>query len=170
MRSLLIVGVLCVLTSGSQTPLVSVSKLSELVSDSVSLTVDLTKFTSVKLEESLSGQPKHIYAQFTNKAVTYKKMVKDTYAASPVSGVVQKAAGAVWTVATEQYTRINALSGKIIDPLVNEFETRFPASKGLVGPSVADRLLVLFWLVWCIRRAARLVLAVFTSAPRRYKA
>ena len=171
MRTLLVFSAVCaILASGSQTPLVSVTKLSELVTDSVALSVDMTKFASAKIEESLSGQPKEIYSHFTRQVVGYKKMVADAYAASPVSSIVAKSVGIVFTLAAEQYNRINSLSARIIDPIVREFETKFPASKGLVGPSIADRLLLGFWLVWFVKFAARLALSVFTSTPRRYKA
>jgi hypothetical protein len=149
---------------GQTTPVVSVSKLVELVSHSASLSYDIALFTSDKLEASLSGEPRRIYSEFTKHCIQYKGMIMNYWKSSQA---LQDALGFVYMTVGQQIERANEFSGRILNPLVAEFEKRYPSSKGLVGETVLDRVLLGYWLVVFVRLMLRLLSYVLFGGSRR---
>ena len=129
-------------------PLISVYKVTELVSSTASLSLNMVKFTSDKIEESLTGEPKNIYRKFTKHCAEYTDMIVKMWKTSPAIAPVRNVLGIVTGHVVDQYQRISKLSGRIIDPIVHQFEERYPASKGLIGSSILDRFLLISWVYW----------------------
>jgi hypothetical protein len=140
----------CIASSVAAEPVISVNQVSSLVFTSASLTLNMVKFTSDKFEEALSGESKELYHKFTVHCHQYTQMVKEWWSVSPVKNWV----GIALTHVSAQYDRISALSAKILDPVVHQLETSYPATKGLVGASILDRMLLVGWLVWMWRALA----------------
>jgi hypothetical protein len=140
----------------SAEPLISVGTVSDMVKTSVSLSLDLAKFSSNKVEEALPLEARKHYAKFTLHAQEYSQMVQNFVVTNPLVARVTNAVGTAYAVAANTYERANAQSAKIIDPVVHEFEKRYPASAGLIGESLLDRMLVALWLIWFIKTTARL--------------
>lgn len=144
-------------------PLVSVAAVTELASDSFTLTYDLIRFSSIKIEESLSGEPRTIYSEFTKKCVAYKAMVVDYWTAHPAVGDSVKG---ITAIAYEQYATLNILSARILDPLMKEFEEKCPSSKGMIGSGLADRLLLATYLIWFVRFVLSVISALLFGRRR----
>lgn len=49
------------------------------------------------------------------------------------------------------YDELNRQSAQVIDPLVKDFERRYPSSAGRIGSSLVDRFLVCVWLLFLMR-------------------
>lgn len=144
----------------------SVAAVTELASDSLSLTYDLIRFSSVKIEESLSGEPKKIYSEFTKKCVAYKAMVVDFWNPQPALIDIMKS---ITAIAYEQYATLNTLSARILDPLMNEFEKKFPSSERMIGTGLADRLLLATYLIWFVRFVLSVISGfLFGKRSRRF--
>ena len=143
-------------TDRRHSPVVSLSKVTDLITDSFSLGLDLITFSSNKLEESLTGEPQKIYGKFVHHTTEYRDMVTEWWSTSRVGTTVTAGLGVVASFALQQYQRMNKVSARILDPVVHEFEGRFPSSQGLVGASLGDRLLLIVWLVWLTRTSIRL--------------
>jgi hypothetical protein len=135
-------------------PLISVDKVTDLVYSTASLSLNMFKFTSDKIEESLTGEPKNIYRKFTNHCAEYIDMIVNMWNTSPAIAPVRNVVGIVTGHVINQYQRISKLSGKIIDPIVQQFEERYPASKGLIGSSILDRFLLIGWVYWMWKMVA----------------
>jgi hypothetical protein len=155
------------IASAAKTPLISVSKVADLASTSASLTVDLVKFSSNKIEESLTGEPRRIYHQFLVHLDGYMRMVQEWWSTGFVGSQVMNAVGFVTAVLTTNYERVDSLSARILDPVVSEFEKRYPSCSGLLGPSILDRLLLALWLVFFIRFTLRTLFGFVTCPSRR---
>ena len=146
------------LAAGAAKPLISVNTVTEVVKTSVGLSVDIAKFSSYKVEESLPQEARKHYIKFTSHCQEYAKMVQEFFATNVVVGNLKNVAGMVIEFVSNIYERANAQSATIIDPVVHELEQRYPSSAGLIGASLLDRLLVSVWLVWFFRTAARLTM------------
>lgn len=133
---------------GGVKSLISVDKVTDLVYSTASLSLNMFKFTSDKIEESLTGEPKTIYRKFTNHCAEYIDMIVNMWNTSPALAPVRNVFGIVTAHVINQYQRISNLSGKIIDPIVQDFEDRYPASKGLIGSSILDRFLLIGWVYY----------------------
>jgi len=49
------------------------------------------------------------------------------------------------------YDELNRQSAQVIDPLVRDFEKRYPSSAGRIGSSLLDRFLLIVWLLFLVR-------------------
>lgn len=165
--TLFVIGCLAIAADASSKPLISVSKVTELATTSASLTLDIVKFSSSKIEESLSGEPRRVYNAFTLHVQTYLAMVKDWWSTGIVGSNVRNAWGFTVAIVSANYERINSLSSRIMDPVVSEFEKRYPSCEGLVGPSILDRLLLALWLVFFVRFTVRTLFSFVFGFPAR---
>ena len=135
-----------------QEPLVSFDSVSTLVWTSAELSVDLIKFGSCKLQESLSGEPRKVYDKFVDHAEHYKTMVVDWYSESSVSvGLRDSVIKPLIAVLKGRYDAFNKLNHQYLDPVLDDFEARYPKSTGLFGSELVDRILVVVWIYMCIR-------------------
>jgi hypothetical protein len=138
--------------NSSSEPLVSLDSVSNLVVSSVELGADLVKFGSSKLQESLSGEPRKVYDKFVVHADNYKTMVVKWYAESSVTaGVTENVLKPVIGVLKGRYDAFNKLNHQYLDPIVEDFEARYPSSTGLLGSELVDRALVIVWMYMCLR-------------------
>ena len=144
------IAVLACMSCVAAEPVISVNQVSSLVSSSASLTLNIVKFTSDKIEEALPPRYEQIYHKFTVHCHQYTQMVLEWWSVSPIKNWFSIALTHVYA----QYDRISALSAKIIDPVVHQLETSYPATKGLIGPTILDRMLLVGWLVWMWRMVA----------------
>jgi hypothetical protein len=138
-------------------PLVSVSKVTDFVMTSVYLTVDAVKFTSSKIEDTLPGEAQMQYKKFTMHCSEYLKMVQTWWATNAIVGMLRTTTLMIFGKLTAIYERADTNSARIIDPVVAEFEARYPSSSGVIGKSLLDRLLLIYWLDWFIRFVARCI-------------
>lgn len=147
----------CLMAQSSK-PLLSVNTVTEVVKTSVGLSLDIAKFSSYKVEQSLPQEARKHYVKFTTHCQDYSQMVQEFFATNPVVANLKNVAGMAYEFLSNMYERANAQSAKIIDPVVLEFEKKYPSSAGLIGASLLDRLLVAVWLVWFFRTAGGLTI------------
>jgi len=140
--------------SSIEEPLVSYDKVHTLVTSSVELGVDLVKFGSYKIEESLNGETKKVYSKFVNRLEEYSTMVWTMVA--PVRALTVTAFGTVMSVVKNRYDAFNKLNHQYVDPIVVDFEGQFPSSAGLVGHELVDRLFVAVWIYYFFKCSIRL--------------
>lgn len=151
-------------------PLVSVARASTLVKESLYLAGDLVVYTSEKLEESLGdGNIKQAYADFVQHLKRYRQMIIEWTRTSPIASAVYNAMAFAVSQTIQQYERIDKLSGKILDPVVRDFENRFPTCKGYVGKSLIDRLFLAAWFMWLLKVSLCAVKMVLIGRTRRAK-
>lgn len=166
---LLCLNIVNVNASNYSEPLVSVSRAASLARDSFKLVGSLVAFSSEKLDESLGDSPPgKIYREFLNHVYRYRQMLIDWSETSAFAAAVNTAATFIGSQISHNYERVNALSARIIDPLVNNFESRFPSVRGFIGRSLIDRLFLAGWLVWLTKASMYLVQTVLTG-PRSRK-
>ena len=151
-------------------PLVSIARASSLVKDSLHLAGDLAVYSSEKLEESLGdGNVKQAYGEFLQHLKRYRLMIIEWTRTSPIASAVYNAIAFAVSQTLQQYERIDKLSGKILDPVVRDFESRFPTSKGYVGKSLIDRLFLAAWFMWLLKTSLCAVKMVLIGRTRRAK-
>ncbi len=156
------------MASAARSPLISVSKVTDLATTSASIALDLAKFTSNKIEESLSGEPRRIYHEFTVHFHGYLRMLQEWWSTGTIGPHVMNGVGFIVAVVKTNYERVNILSARIIDPIVNDFEKRYPSSEGLIGSSVLDRLLLAIWLMYFVKFAFRTVFVLVGFPSRKF--
>ena len=69
--------------------------------------------------------------------------------------------------ALQTYVTANEASQSLLDPVISDFATRFPKSSIMIGPTLADRALLLVWLLalcfavwWFLTWPVRLVMRI----------
>lgn len=147
-----------VAASSKDEALVSFNRMTDLVWSSIELGSDLVKFGSTKLQESLTGEPKKVYDRFVDHSVEYKGMVAEWYRNSAlVAGVTDNLVKPIAGVLKGRYDAFNKLNHMYLDPIVEDFEDRYPGSAGLLGSELIDRALVVIYLYMCVRFALQLM-------------
>ena len=163
------IAALCMVAGEASEPLVSLARATTLLRDSYLLAGDLVVYTSDKLEASMSEREQKIYQDFLNHVSSYRSMVAEFFRRNTFVSVAYNAGTFLLERIVEQYERINSLSGKILDPTVKDFETKFPSSKGFIGHTLLDRLFLAAWFVWLMKAALSLLKTVFIGSRRPEK-
>jgi hypothetical protein len=141
-------------TSGGA--LVSFDSALSLTSASAYLTWDLLQYANDKFTEALPSDYR----------VSYKKFRVDlkNYWSQHVDPVIKQSKDAVWVVVAPAleflgtvYARADELSGSVLNPVIAEFEKKFPVHAGAFGVTLADRLTFGVWIFFLFKVAKRLV-------------
>ena len=98
-----------------------------------------------------------MYGKFVHHVVEYRDMVWGLIKNSPLRGIVVGIAGTVMGVAKNRYDAFNKLNHQFIDPIVVDFEARYPSSAGLLGHELIDRALVAVWVYYFVKCTLRLL-------------
>ena len=73
----------------------------------------------------------------------------------------------VKVIAGAVYENLNVQSAQLLDPLISEFRAKYPESGRYIGESLADRLILLFWLIFFAKIVISFLVWPFTSRSAR---
>lgn len=137
--------------------LVSSNALSDLLTSSVTLTKDFGSFFIHKSVTVLPESYQQIFESIESSVSAFLARFE------PMStSIVKPVLDRIHDRIRFGYEELNRQSAQVIDPLVKEFENRYPSSTGRVGSSLVDRFLVCVWLLFLVR-----VLISFVRGVRR---
>jgi len=128
-----------------------------LIASTMTLSRDIAKYAITHAIECLPSDYKHTFDQslirITESSVPmYRSMESRIFPVLDYTSVLIK----------NLHQELNKQSGKIIDPLVDDFESRYPSGKGKIGSTFVDRLFLICWLL-LVTRATIWILCL----PRR---
>ena len=148
-------------------PILTVDRVSGMLLDTLHLGINALVFTSMKLEDSLTAfQP--TYSKFRVHSTQYATMVAEAYSTSPTVGLLRDCFGAVAQVVFSNWKVMEARVNPGLDKVVEDFESHFPTSKGLIGETLLDRILLGLWLYWLVAKAMRAVCKRRRRFARKY--
>jgi hypothetical protein len=157
MRIVSVIAILGLACAETQQPIMSLEKITTVLSATKDLTIDSVKFVSFKIEEALPEPHNDTYGKFVAHADEYTTMVGDMYRRSVVKPAVDVVYRTVFGLITKTYERLNNFNHMYLDALVQEFEHKFPTSRGLLGRELVDRVLTITWVYWSIKCALKLM-------------
>lgn len=144
-------------------PIVTAEGAFEMLAKSARLSKELSLFVVGRLHQNL---PEDFQVHLARYSGMFQERWNPLYA--QVVSLVEPVFGAVseWTttLAHDWYSTINKQSGRVLDSVISEFENFAPSAAGLVGSSVADRVLLFFWLLLLVK-----VIWAIATAPFRRK-
>ena len=145
------------LGSGVQAaPLVSLKGAVDLATSSAYLGYDLLSYGNDKFTEALPTDYRASYKKFRQDLKEYiAKYVMPLTDSAKSQGTVL-AAPAV-KILSASYSQLDAITGNLINPVIAEFERRYPAHAGAIGPTLADRLVLALWVYLIVKVAKKLV-------------
>jgi hypothetical protein len=155
MKSILLITLIS--AASCRPALVSVDKVWDITTSSVELGYDLLRFGSSKIQETLTGDAREMYAKYVERIVEYRELVGDKINNSPARGIFLSFTSTIASALKNRYDAFNKLNHQYIDPIVVDFESRYPNSAGLLGHELGDRVLVAFWLYMFVKCTLRLV-------------
>jgi hypothetical protein len=137
-------------TGATATPLVSFQGVVDLAVSSTSLGYDIVNYGNDKFTDALPNDYRALYKKFRSDLkqyvatyvtpITDKAKVHGTAFGKPVVDVLSLA-----------YQQVDGMTKSFLDPIIFEFERRYPAHAGAIGPSLADRLVLVAWIYLFIR-------------------
>jgi hypothetical protein len=147
------------MVSGAEASKVNFENTAELVKDTVAFSFDVVRYAHDKTVEVFPGELKKIYRKFQFDAVEYYNMH-----VQPIVSSTSDAVAPVYSQSLEAlsglYQMIDAKQQKFLGPIIRRFEAKFPRQKGFVGKSIADKIILVVWIMalWkTVKMAIRMV-------------
>ena len=124
----------------------SSDQIATLCGSTMTLTKDFTAFLVRKSVESLPEDYQNQIGSLTSSVPSFLHR-----AHSITAQVLSPVVSGLLDIIRRCYEELNRQSAQVIDPLVRDFESRYPSSAGRIGTTLLDRFLVIMWLLLLVR-------------------